>query len=309
MSEDMDKVDGLKVIQAGVCCTVQDLGRYGYATHGLSQGGPIDLQAHCWVNRLLGNEPDAATIEIAVGMASFQAQSDLLLAICGADMRAEIDGNLVGNWRSFPIQRGQTLKLHPAREGLRGYIGLKGGVQTEPIMESCSVVVRNGVGSLLTEGEVLPALAVDPVNVAHVPARYVPNYPATISLRVIESYQACDFSPEALSEFYHAEYEVTPELDRMGVKLKGNQIKPPNDGIISEGIALGAIQVPNDGQPIVLLNDRQTLGGYPKLGVVARVDLPKLGQAGPGTKVQFSPVTLGQAQQEWRQFCDYFLSV
>lgn len=309
MSENASKLNGLRVIQAGVHSTVQDLGRYGYATHGLSQGGPVDLQAHCWVNRLLDNDPDAATIEVAVGMASFQAEGDLLLAIGGADMRAEINGELVGNWRSFVIKHGQTLKLNPARKGLRCYLGVKGGVQAETVMGSCSVVLRNGIGSVISEGELLPAVNDYLHSVAHVPPRYVPTYPAKIGLRVIESYQAGDFNPEALEGFYHTDYEVTHEFDRMGVKLKGDRIQPPSGGIISEGVALGAIQVPNEGQPIILLNDRQTLGGYPKLGVVARVDLPKLGQAGPGTKIRFAPITLEEAQQEWRQFCDYFLGV
>jgi len=306
VSEDTSNAEGLRVIKAGVHSTIQDLGRFGYAGHGLSQGGPMDLQAHCWVNRLLDNAPNDATLEIAIGMASFRAECDMMLAIAGADMQAELDGVVIGNWRSFVIKRGQLLKLHPARNGFRTYLGIKGGVQTKPMMGSCSAVVRNGLGTVISDGEMLPALRHSTRADAHVPPRYVPDYPDTIKLRVIASYQASDFSTKALRDFYQADYKVTAQSDRMGVRLMGNQIDVPSDGIISEGIALGSIQVPSEGQPIVLLNDRQTLGGYPKLGVVARIDLPKLGQATPGTMVSFSPITLSQAQQEWRQFCDYF---
>ena len=267
----------------------------------------MDLQAHCWVNRLLDNASGEATIEIAIGMASFRAECDLMLAIGGADMQAELDGDLLGNWRSFVVKRGQTLKFHPARKGLRAYLGMKGGVQTAPIMGSCSTVVRNGLGSVITDGELLPTNKQSAGATAHMPVRYVPDYLDAINVRVIESYQASEFSREALRVFYQTDYKVALDSDRMGVRLEGESVDAPSDGIISEGIALGAIQVPNDGQPIVLLNDRQTLGGYPKLGVVARVDLPKLAQARPGTCVRFSPITLGQAQDEWRQFSDYFL--
>ncbi|MDG1357495.1 MAG: biotin-dependent carboxyltransferase family protein [Akkermansiaceae bacterium] len=309
MFEDTSEAQGLRVIRAGVHSTIQDLGRYGYAGHGLSQGGPMDLQAHCWVNRLLNNIASDATIEITVGMASFRAECDLVLALGGADLQAELDSELIGNWRSFVIKRGQTLKLQPARKGLRAYLGIKGGVQTESMMGSCSTVVRNGLGSAIVDGDLLSAASHHAHIDAHVPPRYLPSYPETITLRVIESYQARNFSPQALKVFYQSEYELSADSNRMGARLEGESIDSPNEGIISEGIALGSIQVPSDGQPIVLLNDRQTLGGYPKLGVVARVDLPQLGQARPGTKVRFSPIALSQARREWCQFCDYFSGV
>ncbi|MGB2265516.1 MAG: allophanate hydrolase, partial [Akkermansiaceae bacterium] len=122
----------------------------------------------------------------------------------------------------------------------------------------------------------------------------------------MESCQAGDFSSDAMQEFYRSDFTVTPDSDRMGMRLEGNAAVPGPKGIVSEGIALGAIQVPADGHPIVLLNDRQTLGGYPKLGVIARVDLPRLCQARPGTRIRFSPVSIELARQEWQDFCGYF---
>ena len=306
MSEADDNTKGLKVLRPGVRTTVQDLGRYGYAGHGLSQGGAMDLQAHCWANRLLDNPVNEPTLEVAIGMASFRAECDLMLAITGADMQAELDGEPIGNWRSFSMRRGQTLKLKAAQKGLRAYLAVKSGFQVVPILGSCSTVERNRLGSIVQEGDVLTAKACHHEAAACVPPRYVSDYPDAIELRVMESYQAGQFSADAMAKFYQEDYRVSSDSDRMGVRLEGGAVIPPSGGVISEGIALGAIQIPLDGQPIVLLNDRQTLGGYPKLGVIARVDLPRLCQARPATRIRFTAVSIEQARLEWSEFCDYF---
>ena len=306
MSDFDHTTKGLKVLRTGVRITIQDLGRFGYAGHGLSQGGAMDLQAHCWANRLLNNPVNQPTLEITIGMASFCAECDLMLAIAGADMQAELDGEPIGNWRSFAMRRGQILRFKPAEKGMRAYLATKSGFQAAPVLGSCSTVERNHLGTVLREGDVLPAQAYDHMAAAYVPARYVPDYPDAIELRVIESYQVSQFSAHELAKFYQEDYRVTPDSDRMGVRLEGGPITPPSGGVISEGIALGAIQIPPDGQPIILLNDRQTLGGYPKLGVVARVDLPQLCQARPATRIRFAPISIEQARLEWSEFCDYF---
>jgi len=306
MSEGDHNVKGLKVLRPGVHTTIQDLGRFGYAGHGLSQGGAMDIQAHCWANRLLDNPVNQPTLEVAIGMASFRAECDLMLAIAGADMQAKLDGEPIDNWRSFAVRRGQILKFKPAEKGMRAYLATKSGFQAAAVLGSCSTVERNHLGTVLREGDVLPAQAYDHMAAAYVPARYVPDYPDAIELRVIESYQVSQFSAHELAKFYQEDYRVTPDSDRMGVRLEGGPITPPSGGVISEGIALGAIQIPPDGQPIVLLNDRQTLGGYPKLGVVARADLPKLCQSRPATRIRFAPISIEQARLEWLEFCDYF---
>ena len=306
MSEGENDAACLTVLRSGVCCTVQDLGRFGYAQYGLSQGGAMDVHAHCWANKLLDNPVMTPTIEVTIGMASFRAEVDLELAITGADMQAELDGEPLRNWRNFPMRQGQILKLNPARQGMRAYLGMKGGIELPSVLGSSSTVVRNGIGSVIGDGDRLPVFGAKGVKIAHVPPRYVANYPDTIELRVIESYQVADFSEDAMEHFYGSEYRLTRDSDRMGARLEGEPVIAPPGELISEGIALGAIQIPPDGQPIILLNDRQTLGGYPKLGCVARVDLPKLAQARPETCIRFAPVLLNQAQQEWREFCDYF---
>lgn len=306
MSEGENDAACLTVLRAGVYTTIQDLGRFGYAHYGLSQGGAMDIHAHCWANKLVDNPVIKPTVEVTIGLASFRAESDIMLAITGADMQAELDGERLGNWRSFPMSRGQILKLNPARQGMRAYLGIKEGIQSPPVLGSGSTVIRNGIGSVISDGERLPVRGAKSVKIAHVPPRYLAQYPDTILLRVIESYQAADFSSGAMKDFYGSEYRLSQDCDRMGARLEGEPVVGPSKELISEGIALGAIQIPPDGQPIILLNDRQTLGGYPKLGCIARVDLPKLAQARPGTRIRFAPVLLDQAQQEWGEFCDYF---
>lgn len=302
---------GLMVVRPGVQSSLQDLGRFGCAQQGISQGGAMDMHGHCWVNKLLGNTMSCPTLEIVIGMAEFRAESDLWLALAGADMQATIDEQVVENWSSFPIRHGQTLQLKPAHDGMRSYLAVAGGGFQVPLTHgSVSTVVRNGMGglngALLKEGDFLPADSGKVEKSRRVPDRYRPTYESSIKLRVIESYQAKQFHPEQMEKFYRSEYTLTTDCDRMGARLEGKSIAGPKENLISEGIALGSIQIPEDGQPIILLNDRQTLGGYPKLGTVARVDLPQLAQARPGTKIRFVPIELDEARSAWQEFCEFF---
>lgn len=301
-----EKTSGLTVLQAGVQSSLQDLGRFGCADQGLSQGGAVDLHAHCWANKLLENDMDAATLEVAIGMAKFRAETDLQLAIAGADMQAQVDGSLIGNWRSFPVKCGQILTLKAAQQGIRAYLAVAGGFIAETYFGSVSAVPRNQVGDFIKDGGFLTTGILDSQTLRQVPHRYIPEYQDSITLRIIESYQASKFDREQLDLFYRSEYILSQDTDRMGARLEGKPVSTPRSGIISEGIALGSIQIPPNGQPIILLNDRQTLGGYPKIGCVARIDLPKIAQARPGTKVQFVPIGLEQARREWLDFRRWF---
>lgn len=305
---------GLVVVRPGVQSSLQDLGRFGCAQQGLSQGGAMDLHAHCWANKLLGNAVSCPTLEIVIGMAGFRAECDLWLAIAGADMQPSIDGQAVANWSSFLIKQGQTLDLKPARDGMRSYLATAGGGFQVPIIHgSVSTVVRNGMGgladsngALLKEGDFLPADRYVVGAPRRVPSRYLPTYGESIELRVIESYQVNQFEVDQKEKFYRSEYKLTADCDRMGARLEGESITGPQGDLISEGITLGSIQIPEDGQPIILLNDRQTLGGYPKLGCVARVDLHQLAQARPGTRIRFVPIEFDKARSVWQEFCRFF---
>ncbi|KLV08889.1 hypothetical protein ABT56_01350 [Photobacterium aquae] len=306
----------LEVIRPGMLALVQDLGRFGVAQQGLSQGGVLDLHAACWANHLVGNTSSSAVIEVTIGQTQLYARSDLLVAITGADMSPQLDGDVCPLWQSFEVKKGQVLTFGYARTGIRAYIAIRGGIATPEVLGSRSTVPRNQLGGLvdgqaLEAGDIIPLGEADPTQwqgfVGRMTSfRFIPDYSQPIMLRVIESYQSHLFSFDDKERFYHSVYTVRQESDRMGCRLSGSAISVEVPEMVSEGIALGAIQFPPDGQPIILLNDRQTLGGYPKIGCVAKVDLSLLAQARPGTEIRFEKGDLPLLQKEWLAFGRFF---
>ena len=315
-------MSGLEVVSPGFLCLIQDLGRQGSAHLGLSAGGPMDLHAFCWGNKILGNPANTTAIEITIGQAIFRAQQDLTLALTGAEMQATIDGQPQNNWQRFELKRGQTLSLGTVIRGLRAYLAIAGGFDVPLVFNSAATVCRNqlgglasadakfGLGNKLHQGDKLP-LANMPLrqlaqNHHRIPRQFIPSYPNKLTLNVIESYQCDTFSAEQKTLFYQSHYLVTPHSDRMGILLAGAPITSALTGIISEGIAPGAIQIPPDGQPIILLNDRQTLGGYPKLGCITRRDQSRIAQARPGAVLRFRRANLEQQTKKWCEFMKFF---
>lgn len=308
-------MDALEVISSGPLLLIQDLGRTGVGHLGFSQGGPVDLHAFCWANRLLGNAPNAAILEITMGQVAFKACCDVMLALTGANMPATIDGVSIGHWQSFLIKKGQTLRLGYAREGLRAYLAIASGIIAPKIYGSCATVIRNHIGGLAdAQGQALKKGSIiamhKPYVYTHqpkwVPFRFRPNYSEELDIGIFETYQHNLFSPEQKSLFYSTSYTVSDKLDRMGVRLEGDAIHPICDGIISEGVAPGSIQFPSNGQPIILSVDRQTLGGYPKIGCVSKIGLMRLSQARPGSKLHFYQADVAEESEKYSQFVQFF---
>lgn len=296
-------MSGLKVIQPGIFSLPQDSGRFGLHGIGLTTGGPMDSDAFRWANRLCGNVQSATVIEVTVGGLILESSIKTTIAVTGANIPLTINKKPAALWQSHGINPGDRIELGFAIAGSRGYLAVAGGFQIEPIFNSVSTVPREGLGGLtqdgrpLQAGQILPCQALEhhlvPVSV---PKQRLPDYADNQArLRVILGYQQDAFSKVQKQLFFTSEYTVTESSDRMGYRLKGANIAPSIDGILSEGICLGAIQVPADGQPIILLNDRQTIGGYPKLGSVLSLDLGKLAQLMPGGKIQFEAISLEQA--------------
>lgn len=303
----------LQVVKAGPLTLIHDLGRYGLSHWGITASGPLDEYAYSWANHLLGNPINCATLEITLGPAEFVLQHDAQLAITGGDLNASVDDAVIPNWSRFYAKQGQTLRFRLPRNGLRAYLAIQGGFMIPPQLGSVSTHTRQGLGGLHHQGQVLQRNDILIFNrhqpflkPRHVSLRFRPDYHLPLRLRVIESYQHHQFSQSALADFYHHPFVVTPNSDRMGYRLQGETILPPQQPILSEGIALGAIQIPPSGQPIILLNDRQTIGGYPKLGCVARIDLPRLAQAKPGHSIQFVKGDLTELQSLWCQWARFF---
>jgi len=304
----------LTVVKPGQLNLIQDFGRFGLSHLGITQGGPVDDYAYSWANHLLENPVNQSVVEITLGQVSFKVNHDCILAICGGDLNAKLDGLVVTNWSTFVARKGQELSFGLPKNGLRAYLAIKGGFIAPLTLGSSSTVIRDGLGGFedgksLAESQVL-AFHDHPIPSDYksisLTFRFKPDYNLPLKLRVIESYQSEAFSTDAKSTFYASEYQVDQNSNRMGYRLNGPKLESPEITMLSEGIALGSIQVPSDGQPIVLLNDRQTIGGYPKIGCVARIDLPRLAQAKPGQKVKFVKGDRLGLQDVWCQWANFF---
>ena len=292
-----------KVIKPGLLALIQDLGRHGHQSIGLTTGGPMDEVAFRWGNALLDNHANDAQVEITFGMFAIEAQADTSIAITGADLAATLNDKSITPWQTYAIQKGDILSFHQPVWGLRAYLAVKGGFLCDPTLGSVATVTREKIGGLtgkgdkLQKGDLLAYQAQSHHEKRSVPRLAIPNY-GHREIPVILGYQFQSFSTLERARFFSSDYTVSSNSDRMGYRLEGQEVHSSLKGIISEGIAYGAIQIPKDGQPIVLLQDRQTIGGYPKMGCVTRIGGSILAQQKPGDVIQFTPITVDQAEQE-----------
>lgn len=308
----------LKVLNSGPLSLLQDSGRMGYQGIGVAVGGPMDEHAFRWANHLLGNHVNAAQIEITFGRFHCEFNQPTQIALTGADMFAKLDGQPIQPWASYHVTAGSILKCKTARQGMRAYLATQHGFEVSQLLESCSTVMRDEIGGLhgrgeaLAKGDEISYRAAEHDLLRQVPTEFIPHYPeltATANpciLDMIATYQYEQFSKAARQQFFNGTYTVSPNSDRMGYRLSGDSVKYDGESLISEGIALGAIQIPSDGQPIVLMTDHQTIGGYPKIGCLTRTSISKLAQCPPGTKVQFQLVKREKAEQQYREMLRFF---
>src|SRR5690606_3730088 len=265
-------MSGFSVLAPGVLSLLQDQGRFGQSALGLTTGGPMDPQSAYWANRLLSNPKDATLIECSVGGLQLKANGNSYIAATGANAALTINGNAAELWTTQQVRSGDIIELAMASQGLRCYVAVAGGFTVKPQFGSAATVLRERIGGLngnkLQAGDNLPAAQITNLPRLQLPAQYQPQFNRVLTLRLVEGYQADSFLSTERQRFYLNSYQVTPQADRMGYKLKGAAISCQQSQLLSEGICYGAVQIPPDGQPIVLLNDRQTLGGYPKIGSV-----------------------------------------
>ncbi len=289
------------VKQPGLLSLLQDSGRFGAHQIGLTNGGPLDQQAYAWANRLLGNQPNACAIEVSFGGLQLQTQVDTYIAVTGAPMALTIDGIEHDLWTAHKVTAGAHINLGFCQQGARAYLAVAGGFQTPIEFGSRSTVVRENIGGLqqgakLTDNDRLACTETRTMASFTLPAAQRPTYTDHTELRVVLGYQHDLFSPTKQALFFSSTYTLTDRADRMGMRLSGPDVSCDTTSMLSEGICYGAIQIPADGQPIVLLNDRQTIGGYPKIGSVISQDTARLAQLRPGDTVTFKAVDLHQAQ-------------
>ncbi|PWK15811.1 biotin-dependent carboxyltransferase family protein [Tumebacillus permanentifrigoris] len=292
----------LRVLRPGLLTTVQDLGRPGYQNQGVVVGGAVDRFALRVANLLVGNLEGAAALEITLHGPRLHVESDVYLAIGGADLSPALDGEPLPLWRPLLAPRGTVLDFGAPRRGCRAYLAIAGGGFDVPVvLGSRSAYLRAGIGRALAKGDVIAPLGTPPRTrlrtSAYLHPALLPAYSPHPLLRVLRGNQFETFTPESRERFFQTRYTVTPHSDRMGCRLMGGSSLELQhaEQMISEAVTSGTIQVPPAGGPILLLADRQTTGGYPKIGQVAAVDLPLAAQVPPGGTVRFQEISLEEA--------------
>lgn len=289
------------ITQAGMKPQIQDLGRTGAKHLGFSVGGAMDKYAFVTANRLLGNRDNDAQLEIAVGLFAMVAKAPTIIAVCGANLGLTINGTPALNWCCHAINAGDTIALRGGTLGTRAYIAVMGGMKTPVFLGSQATVDRLGVGGVgngaLVAGDTINYAPLTDPTVGQkfhhrgVMRSHIPDYTTPLTLDVVVGYQHDDFCPRSIATLWHTPYTLSSQNNRMGYILQGPPLTYQGAELLSEGISMGAIQVPPDGHPIILMADSQSLGGYPKIGTVASYSLWALSQRNTGAKLTFTPVT------------------
>lgn len=282
------------VVQRGMMSTIQDQGRTGYRAYGMPVSGVADRYASIMANILVGNVPEAAVVEMTMRGGRFRFPHEAYVAVCGADMQAKLNGRRIKNWSGFYVPATSELAFDYAVDGCRTYIAFRGGIEVPQVMGSRSTYLRAGLGGYqgraLRAGDVLELARGLPLPfVRNELARIsVPEYGNDVSLRVILGPQDDLFTAEGIGTFLNSGFTVTAQNDRMGYRLEGEAITHKNGSdILSDALCPGAVQVPGNGMPIVMMADCQTTGGYAKIGTVISADLAILAQAKAGDRVSF----------------------
>lgn len=303
----------LLVRNGGAQSSIQDLGRWGYQHEGVPPGGALDIYSAALANRLLGNRIDEAVIEITLMGFEVEALERVAVALTGADLDARLNGAMIRPWRVIVLEPGDTLAFRGPRNGCRAYLAVHGGLDVPLVLGSRSTDLIAGFGGVggraLRQGDVLgvrcahPSIDLSSLQKRAVRAEYVPTYNKCHTVRMVLGPQLTSFTHEAVAFFLSSEYQVTSASSRMALRLEGRPVAPMTSELDSEGTPPGSIQVPGNGQPIVLLRGCQTTGGYHKIGTVINPDLDLLAQARPGfTRLRFQAVTLAEAHGEYERW-------
>jgi biotin-dependent carboxylase-like uncharacterized protein len=298
------------VLKAGVLATLQDQGRLGFAHLGLTQGGPADYVSYRIADLLLQNQTPSCQIEVSVGGLSLVALADTVFCVTGAEMPLSINGQAKALWQSHRVKKDDVIELGFALSGLRCYLAVAGGFKLPKDFGSNSTVLREKVGGIagaaLQPGQFLPVRPGYRPMLWSLPEHYWPNFSAALELGLLPGYQQQWFDEAQWQQLCSTDYQVSALSDRMGYRLTGQPLLYQSRALLSEGIGYGAVQLPPDGLPIVLLNDRQTLGGYPKPGVILAADASALAQRRQGQQIRFYKVQPDQLEQYRQQQQGYW---
>ncbi len=314
---------GFRVIHPGVLTSVQDLGRRGLQQYGVVVSGAMDPLALRVANILVGNDEHAAALETTLLGPEVEFLDEALIAVCGGELPASIDGQFVPSWRAVWIAAGAVLRIGKAIAGCRAYLAIAGGIDVPVVMGSRSTYLRAKMGGLagralrvkdqlatgplsMRNNEIIQRLSARAKGRSFAVGRWFPTismaYEANIStIRAMRSSECDWLSPESQQHLFSASYALTKESDRMGFRLSGPKLMLTNSGeLLSEAVCMGTIQIPPGGQPIILMADCATTGGYAKAAQVATVDLSRLAQIAPGAKFRIQEISINEAQRMYR---------
>ncbi len=303
-------VASVEILSAGLQTTIQDFGRFGFGHYGVPPSGALDTFSLRIANLLVGNPETHACFETALMGLRFKVLTDVLVAVTGADLKPQIDRRPFEMWCSRILKKGEILSFVGPKSGCRAYVAFGGKLNIIPLLGSRSTNLPAAFGGLkgrpLQKGDIFQIEAPQSQFAAEgrlFEARRRPIQTDTWTLRVIWGPQDNDFGEDALQTFVNSQFTVSPQSDRTGIRLNGPFIQRKTntaESIISEGIISGSIQVPGDGQPIIILGETVT-GGYRKIATVISADLPLTGQIKPGDKIQFQAVSLKEACRRLRE--------
>jgi antagonist of KipI len=311
-------MDGMIVEKAGLLDTIQDHGRYGYQASGMVVAGAMDPYSFQLGNVLLGNDRNASSLEVTLLGPRLRFPKPTQIVISGGNLSPAINGQPVPMWQVLSMHVDDVLSFGSVQSGCRVYLAIKGGFQVEEVMGSRSTYLKGQIGGwegrALKSGDVIPYqnTPTDKTSLLNMSKKQRgislshdlrPDYEQDkVKLRVVLGPQLNRFTEKGISHFLEEPYQVTPQMDRMGLRLKGKEIEHSNGAdILSDAIPFGGIQVPENGQPIVLLADRQTTGGYAKIGCIIAVDLPKAAQVRPNQLIYFQCIEIQEAQALYRE--------
>jgi len=300
----MADVGILKILSPGILTSVQDLGRYGYGRYGVAPSGALDSFSLRIANLLVGNRPDQAGLETMLLGPAIKALEDIVVAVAGGNLQPRRNKRPISMWQSHPLKKDDILSFGSSLSGFRAYVAVAGGIGVPPMMDSRSTNLPSGFGGVqgraLEKNDILTSenyFRNVKTDTRTLNSAWIPVYPNNWSLRVIWGPQDDHFPDESRKFFLNASYHMSSDSDRTGIRLEGAVIRPRPDipaSIISEGVISGSIQIPGDGNPIIILGETVT-GGYRKIATVISADLPLLGQIKPGDTVRFNAVSLDEA--------------
>lgn len=297
----------IHVLKQGLQTTVQDLGRPGFAHLGISASGAADAFSIQIGNLLVGNEPNTAALEITITGGKYKFTTDSYIALSGSDFDAQIDGKTVANWTSVSIKKGQCLQVNKSLGGARCYLSVQGGIDVPILLNSRSTHLMTGLGGfdgcvlkkdyVLKIGHVVNKLT----KITLINKQEMEQKLERKTIRVTKGLEGDWFNDDTWELFLNKNFRVSQSFSRMGIRLEGNTIQSTEGNeIMTQGISLGVVQIPGNGEPIISFVEHQTTGGYPRIANIISADFCKVGQLKPGDKFKFALVTIDQAEQLYK---------